>query len=768
MTDTELASIVSSQIHYASGWLDTERSLQRRQALEFYYGEPMGNETDGRSQVILQDVLETIEWMLPQLLKIFLASDKIVEFTPVGPEDEEAAEQATDYVNHILLRDNNGFQLIYNWFKDALLQKVGTLKIWWDNSEEQTRENLTAQTLEMIEELLGDAEVELVEQRALDGTETLEALPQEAVEAFQAGADVSIVPELFDIDIIRTQKRGRVVIEGVAPEEYIINNRAVTDADASFQGHRAKRTVTDMLEQGFDPKLVDRISVAGADSAGEFNQERTVRFNIDSSLPDFASVIDESMREAWVVEGYIKVDWDGDGLAELRQVTVGGESYETILQNEPVDDHPFVSITPIPIPHKFHGLSIADLVMDIQQIRSTIMRLLLDNMYGTNNNRWAYEQGKVDLNALLTNVPNQAVPTIGPPGDKLMPMVAPPLGNFAFPLLEYMEQQRESRTGVTRHSQGLDPDSLNKTMGGINLLQQASQQRIELIARIFAEGIKELARKILRLTINNQDRKRVLRMRGEWIDIDPRAWNANMDVNVNAGLGYASQESKAAAANQLLQVQERIIEFQGGVDGPLVDLTKLHATLEVLTESAGFKSVDQFFLDPKDQENQPQQQQEEPPDPRIEADLAKTKAEIEKMQAEMQMKAEAEKQRQTLEREKAEAQLQQEQQKAAAELGLDRQKAEAEAAQKNKVIDLDAAREERKMLLDHELKMAEIGLRKEEWAADKVDGEAKAAASNGGKMPVLNIAVGAGKKTVDVVRDAGGNITGAEVTEAGN
>mgnify|MGYP003624841548 CR=1 FL=1 len=683
-----LRSIISSEITHSMGFMGGELSEQRRTAMDYYYGKPFGNEIDGRSQVVLTDVFDTIEWIMPALMKIFAGGEKVVQFDAVGPEDEELSEQQTEYVNHIFQKDNEGFMILYEWFKDALLQKNGTLKVYWDDSDVTDRESYTDLSEDELALLLDEEGTELVEQR-----------DYEKAGSFPVAEGAQVAPEVmetaYDITILRTHPANRVKIHVMPPEEFLISRRATSIEDASFTGHRVRKTVSELIQMGFDEEQVMRLQ-SGGTGEGEFNEERIARFDIDDEYPDVGHSIDPSMREVWIIECYLKVDYDGDGIAELRKVTVGGDANYEIMDNVPADDIPFVSLTPIKIPHKFFGWSVADMVGDLQLIRSTILRQLLDNMYGVNNNRFAVMEGEVEMDDLLTNRPSGIVRTNRPPGEVLMPIQTPTLGQFAYPLLEFTEQIRESRTGVTRYSQGLDPNSLNKTATGINILTNKADERIEMIARTFAEtGVKDLFRKINKLVVNNQDEARTVRLRNEWIPIDPRSWNTNMDLTVNVGIGMGNMGQKAQAIGGILNVQKQAVEFQGGADGPLVKMDNLYNSFKELAVTAGFKNANLFFTDPQGVEPPPPK-----PDPEaqkvqgeMQMEQAKFKMEQEKMQAsiqtaqqrmqmemareklKLQMNQEEHNQSMIREQEKFRMEMQMEQQKNAAEIEAIRAKA---------------------------------------------------------------------------------------------
>ncbi len=665
MTESELKAVLAAEIDDSLGHLAGELSEQRRKALRYYLGEPFGNEVDGRSRVVSTDVADVIEWILPSLLKIFTAGDDVVRFEPTGPEDEEVARQATEYVNWIFQRDNGGFLVLYAMFKDALLQKNGFAKVWWEEAETSRRETYRGKTLEEMQLVLADPDVEPVEHGSY----------RPAVPGIgPAGGPVDSTLELHDFVVRRRQATGSVRVMPVPPEEFLISRRARSIEDAAFVAHRLRKTVSELKEMGYDGDVIDRLSGAGDDDLTGEARERSM-FEDEGDQP-FAAGANRAMREIWITECYVRVDWDGDGIAERRKVTVGGSGQE-ILDNEPWDGPvPFVSVTPILMPHRFFGLSVADLVMDLQLIKSTILRQILDNLYLSNNGRHIISD-QVNLDDMLTARPgglvrlkNGALPAQG----HVLPLDTPLVAAQAFPMLEYIDGIRENRTGVTRYNQGLHADTLNKTASGITQIMSAAQQRIELIARVFAEtGIKDLFRKVLELVGRHQHAPRIVRLRNRWVPMDPRSWSTGMDVSINVGLGTGNKDQMLVHLQNLLGIQVQAVRFQGGVDGPLVTLENLYNTLAKLVENAGLKSADPYFTEPTRRGAAGQAEAPAvggamppapPPDPRLLS-----------LQQRAQLDA---------------ARLELERQRAMADLALDRAKLEGELALKREALALRA------------------------------------------------------------------------------
>jgi hypothetical protein len=609
LDDYEISGIVGDHIKNSYGFYSSELTESRRKANEYYFGEAFGNEVEGRSQVVSTDVADTIESILPPLLRIFTSSDNVVKVEPVSEEDIKIAEQATDYLNHIFNKDNDGFTALYTMFKDALLQKNGVCKVYWNDSEtveRETYENLSEDEFNMLIEEDG---VEVIEHTEYEDetfkkqTEKLEEQLENASVQGDIRASTIIeqidnikVPKLHDVVISRKSTKGRVKIEPIPPEEFLIARQAKSLSDASFVCHRVPMTRSELVEMGFDFDLVYSLP---AENKEQYNSERSVRYrNVDDDYDK--TVGDESTEEIIVYESYMKIDMDGDGVAEMRKITSAGDNGYTILDNVAVDAHPFCSVTPIIVPHRFYGRSVSELVEDIQLVKSTVLRQVLDNMYLTNNNRVAVMDGQVNLDDLLTNRPGGIVRTKAAPNQVMMPMQNQPLSNQAFPLLTYLDTVKEERSGITKYNQGMDTDTLNKTASGINTILSQSQMRLELIARVFAEtGVKDIFKKIFELVVKYQDKQRIVKIRNDFITMNPMEWRDRCNVTIHVGLGTGSRDQQLQILNGILGRQLEAIKLQGSAAGPVVNLNNIYNTLARIIENAGLKDVGSYFTDPK-------------------------------------------------------------------------------------------------------------------------------------------------------------------------
>ena len=643
MDDLELHSIVRGEIESAVNYHDTEFAGKRIKQMDYYLGEPLGNEQDGRSQVIQTEVADTIDMILPQLVKMFVSTDQTVRFEPRGPEDVEAAKQATEYVNFVLHNDNPGFRIIHDFAKDALISGQGVVKIFFDESENIINDMYTGLTDDELTALLSDDDVEVLEQEAREIGEPTEL------------DDGTVIPAInvYDVKIKKTTRDGRIRIENVPPEEFLFNQRAKSLDDCRFVAHRTTMSISELISLGYDQELVEEY--AGYTEIDTLD-ERQARFqDLESATNDDAKAPSE--RDVLVTEVYIKVDFDDDGVSEMRRLLCLGSSYE-IIENDEFDMFPFAVMSPILMPHRMTGRSIAELLTDLQESKTAILRQLLDNIYSINNARMGAVEGQVNLDDLIANRPGGIVRMRAP--NMVQPLAPPPVSDAAFPLLAYMDNVREMRTGMSKASMGLDPDALqSSTATAVQATVSAAQAKVELIARVMAEtGIKDLMRCILKTVLQNAQQPRIIRLRNNFVVMDPQAWENEFDISINVGLGNGDDAQRMAMLSQVASKQEQVLT-QMGMENPLCTMGQYRATLAKMLEAAGFKNANEFFLDP---DNLPPELQQ-------------------KIQQKMQMAEGQNNPALELERQKLET----ERQKIQADIALDREKMVAELELKREI-----------------------------------------------------------------------------------
>ena len=770
LTDAQLIAILEAEEAQCEGRSSSVLNEERKKALDYFNGEPFGTEVKGRSQVVSTEVSDTVLWILPSLMRIFTAGDDVVEFEPTGPEDEEAAKQATDYVNWIFTRQNPGAMIIYGLFFDALLQKNGFGKAWWEVREvtDRTERVVSAAAIPaQVAELAQDGfkidsakPVEADDEEAQDpraetppgpppmsGMALMPGMPAAGPmpdmpppqmpgmppaapmpAAPMPGAPMLGMPPLmpgaaipgapipgapmpgmpdmpmaqipgmlpgvdlgakYRITASRTRKEGKVRVVNCPPEEILISKRARDMATAPFVAHKTPRTLSSLLADGYDKTKVMQIPADDTSDSMEEIARRTP--DLDPTRNESPSV-DQSMREHEVTEAYVLVDHDEDGIAERRKVLYGGK---VVLENEEWEGPiPIFGGTAIIMPHRVYGKSIADLVMDLQLIKSTLWRQILDNLYLSNNPRNVVSD-QVNLDDLLTTRPggivrlkNSAIPGAG----HVLPLEVPFVAGSSFPMLEYIDSVRENRTGVTRYNQGTDANSLNKTASGINNIMQAANQRIELMARILAEtGIKDLFRLILFLVCKHQDKAQVFRLRNKWVEIDPSEWRTQFDVRIDVALGTGNRDQMAAHLTTIGQAQQAIVNLQQGPNGPLVTWEEISNTLRKLAENLGFKNpelfVKSFGPEEAQQWAQDQQGQKSPEQMQAEMEMqlkqmdAQLQGAIDQHKAQSQVAMQAQKTQADIvaQQQKTAADIQTAQIKAAADMQIQREMADVRA-----------------------------------------------------------------------------------------
>lgn len=593
MDEAKLKSLIKSEITDAIGYYtDDGISAERRENLAFYKGDPFGNEVDGRSKVVLRDVADTIEAALPGLIKVFASGEHIAEFAPIGPEDEEFAEQATDYIGYIFTNDNRGFSLLHTWFKDALISRLGVVKVWWEETETVRTRTYTGLSEQQFIELTVPDDIEVLEHTEIE---------EEAQVIGPDGAPVVIPIVKHDVKVKKTETIGRVKIEPLPPEEFLVSRRAKSTEDVDvFLAHRTQQTREQLIARGFPEEVVRNIPLSD-DMFG--NQEREERFEDQDDI----GTDDDKIT---VFECYLRIDEDEDGIAEMRRITVAGDNAYHILENEEVDDHPFATLCPIPMPHKLFGLGLADVVKDLQLIKSTLFRQALDNLYLSNFPQREVVQSQLEKGAwdnLLNVKPGGPIPVkaIGTVNNLAIPFTA----QHTFGVLEYLDNVKAERSGV-QPQMGLDPDVLqNQSATAANIGNAARVERLELVARIFAEtGVRELFRKMLKLVVMNQDRARVIRLRNKWVEMDPTNWNPDMDVTVNVGLGFGSVQEKIAALSFLLAQQKEAML----AGAPIITWDNIFNTAKDVVKASGLRHADKYFTDPANAQPQPPK-----PDPKM-------------------------------------------------------------------------------------------------------------------------------------------------------
>ena len=639
LDNDEIGKLVQYESDNALNYLESNYQEERIKATDYYNGDLDLPVEEGRSQVTSRDVSDVIDQTMPALMRIFSTQD-YVKYAPRSAEDEAAAEQASDLANYIVNVENGGFRLFHDWFKSALLYKVGVVRVAWNDFErveEKTYEGLTQLELNA---LLADDTVEIIEQEA-------EIIAEAEID--EDGTELMPAVQSFDATIKRRVKKGKVLLDMIPPEEFLIDTRAKSVDDARFVAHRTEMSVSELVAMGYDEdEIEDHVSYRDH----RYDQEKQARFrDLDAGYQDDPA--DDSQRQVMYQESFIKIDADEDGIAETMRVCTVGEDYH-VLKPEITDPMPpFAMLSPILMPHRAIGQSIAEKLFDVSKIKTATLRQAIDNLFLTNNSRVLAVEGAANLSDLMTSRPGGIV-RVRQPG-AVAPLNVPQVGREALAMLGYMDQVKESRTGISKAAMGLDADALQSTTAAaVAATVNAAAAHVELIARVFAEtGVTDLFKLILKMITQYQDQPKTIRIRNRFVEVDPRGWNPEMDVQVNVGLGTGQTAEKMAFLGQVASKQEQILQTLGA-NNPLVSLQQYANTLQKMIEMAGFRDTRSFINPPSQvaeitqQLAQEQQNQQPQIDPvvaaQIERDRLKLESDIalarERAQAELALKRE--------------------------------------------------------------------------------------------------------------------------------
>jgi len=571
MSDKDLVAWIENEEGQALGFHSGDLSRERELALDYYHGKLDVQAPEGRSDVVETDVRDTVDGMLPDLMDVFLSSDDVCKFEPTGPEDEKAAQQATDAVNYVFYRQNNGALVLYEWCKAALLEKVGVVKYY--------HEKYATPLIERYE-AMSEIEFQMLLQQPGVTVLNHSAAPDPAVQGMS----------LHDVQVRIVDPNGKICIAGVPSEEYriCVDHNSISLRDVRFFQHVRPLTVSAIRAMGID---VDPDE--SSDVSSTFSPEYIARRRFNEELGEPQNT-DPSQKLLAVSEISALIDRDGDGLAERRRIVKIGR---TIYEDDYADHVPFAAICPTPMPYRFFGLSAADNAMMSQKVKSIIKRGMLDSLYLALSPRTGVMESMVNLDDLLVSRPGGVVRFKTNPNMAMAQLEHRFVGQQAFPMLEYEDAAKENRTGFTRYSQGLDANTLNKTATGISIISSASAKRAKLIARMFAEtGFKDLMLGIKHLLRRTRAGKPItMRLRGQWVDVDPREWKTQWDMTVNVGLGTNDKAAQAAHIGQIMAVQK---EFLAAGKTHIVNDQNLYNAAKRAQETVGYKQEGEFFTPP--------------------------------------------------------------------------------------------------------------------------------------------------------------------------
>ena len=615
----DLVGVIKSEMDDAKDFIHQVGS-ERAESTEFY----LGNEPEGtsslQSEFVSTDVRESVLFMLPSIMRTFFGTKKIVEFVPKGPEDIQLAEQQTDYINYLIREKNPGFQVLYDVFKDALVRKTGFVKVFWDDSVTATTHEYSNIDPQSYQALILDKNVEVIE----------ESVTKETITTFDPVSQEELtqeIPASYDLTIRRLKPKDQVCIESVPPEEILISRHARNIETASYVAHRMIKSVSDLVAMGYDQEEIEEYAGYGGSSLDpESYEEEQARNPFDNMV--YPDRNDAGGKDVYYVEHYLYYDFDGDGIDERIRVCTAGDGLH-VLNVEPWDELPICMFCPDPEPHTAIGSCPADYLKPIQAAKSQIMRDTLDSLGHSIFPRMGIVEGQVNVDDVLNTDIGQPIRMRAP--GMVQPFAVPFVGKEAFPVLGYLDESKENRTGVSKASAGLNAEALQSTTSAaVTATMSGAQGRVELICRHFAEGgLKAMFKTVNNLVIKHQNAQDVFRLNGKFIPVDPRYWDSDKDMVVNVAISKASDQEKFQVLTGLAAKQEQIMQTLGP-QNPLVSMQQYANTLTRMIELAGFQDA-QSFINTEVPPMPPMPQ--EPPQPDPAALLAQAEAQKAQVQA---------------------------------------------------------------------------------------------------------------------------------------
>lgn len=637
MTDERLASRLRQYIHQSINDEDSEISAVREEVYNRYVGKHYGTEREGYSQFLSREVLETIEWIKPNLLGALCGSDRVVTFEPVGPEDEPLAEQESDLIHHILSNSNNGdgFMARHDFITDALMFPNAYAKINMEEPTDDMEHMSEGITEDALLEMQNDAQVEIV-----SIAERVEEVTVEMPDPLnpQAPPSPQVVPlPLYDVTY-RSVSGPQLMLTSVPPEDVMIDPDLTSlDLDkARFVIVRTDKTYSELVKMGYPRYKLDKI---GHTDRFKYGDEETNRRYVEDEDPHYAENLDDqSIRKIEVYECYVWIDYENTGVAQFRRIVMAGNQ---IFENERTDYQPIVAMSTIKIPHRHIGMSLGEIVLELQKLQTTLARELLDNIYRINNNRKFFDESGVTVDGgtidAMLDPQTEWIPMDGDPKAMILPDQTNSVVGEILPVMDWTKNAVSMRSGVAPEN-NIDPAVLqNTTHGALMGAMEKANERVEMIIRIMAEtGFKQIYRKAHQLLRKYPDVASAIKMRGEWISVNPAEWKNRTDVSVNVS-GFKNKEQMILLFTQLVQMQMQAMEM--GLANP----EKLYNTAKKIVEAMGAGHVQQFFVDPNSAEYQPPPPP--PPDPQLikaEAEAKHLEREDERHDSELQLRYENE------------------------------------------------------------------------------------------------------------------------------
>lgn len=567
MNDREVLVAVERSIRESVGYFDSQMSRERQKVLDYFNGQLPKPFHAGNSKYVSMDVYDTIESAKAMLLETFASGSQIADFTPQGPEDVEAARIATLYTEYVIFRQNNGYQIFSDTITDGLLARAGIAKVYWDKRESRTEEEFEDITVDQFDALLAQPDVEIDEYEQDEET------------------------GLISGSIYRVSDESQVAIYPIPPEEFLISPRAKSLESALFCAHRVRKTKSDLIKEGYDPNIVDKLPI---DEDRVYMQEENARFSeMDISSTFSREEYQAQVQKVTVYECYVELDIEGTGKTRLYKIVTAGKY---VLDKEEVERRPFLAYVPLPIPHSFYGSNFASKVIPIQNARTVLMRGILDHTVITNNPRYQVVKGAlVNPRELLDNRIGGVVNVTRPDG--IMPLQQASLNPFVFQTIQLLDEDKEDTTGISRLSQGLNKDAISSqnSQGLVENLVTLSQQRQKIVARNFAQNfLIPLYLEVYRLVIENEDRQKIVELAGNWVEVTPKQWKERRDISVALKLGYGEQEKEAAkylAIHQMLTADPAM--------QPLYSIKNRYNNVRAFLEHSGIKAINDMLTPPE-------------------------------------------------------------------------------------------------------------------------------------------------------------------------
>jgi hypothetical protein len=585
LTDDDILAIIANELSMAEATSQTSQDLSV--PLDYYLGNAVGNEQEGRSALVSTDVADAIEWIIPQVMKSFTQNNEVVIFDPTSPDDEKQAELESEFVYDILMKQNDGFILIHQFVKDALMQRNGILKVYYENNEEVTTESYSGLSEEQLQMLVADKTVEI-----LNLSVTEQFTPD--------GQPISF----YDVKIKVTNSNPKICIDAVPPEQFRFSaqHNSINLDTARFTSHIVTKSVSDLIEEGYDKEVVQDL--------GEADMQRSAyRFgaqNENTIIP--ATFVDDlSSKLVDVCECFLKLDVNGDGIATPMKITVGNSSPPSVvLSKEEVDYSPWVACTAIIMSHKFKGLSIYDRLKQIQDNKTALLRNIMDNLYLQNNQRNIIVEGQVNIDDMLVSRPGGIIRAKRI--DAITPLQTPMIGDTGFTMMKYLDEVKAGRVGVSSEGTAT-PQNIGDRVGseGVERMMTAKEELVGLIIRVICEtGIKPLCTKIRDLAVKHLDTVQDFKFRGEWVQVNPSSWKPRLKSTVRVGTGTGDHQKQLAAVTQVTQMQSALAQTPLGY---MVAPGKVYSALDDLCKFSGLNGAARYFVDPSSPEGQQLAQQ---------------------------------------------------------------------------------------------------------------------------------------------------------------